>query len=164
MSLNSQKILGIRVTTSSKQSILEYIKKYLALGVENRAPGREKLGKSFVIVTPNPEQIVLAQTNLAFRDIFNRADVALPDGVGVSLAAKFLGIKYHGAGVMKDIERIPGVEFMEDLVQLAADRGYTIGLIGGKQGLAVRALECLQARYPRLEGWGFEPGEVPLGQ
>jgi N-acetylglucosaminyldiphosphoundecaprenol N-acetyl-beta-D-mannosaminyltransferase len=56
----------------------------------------------------------------------------------------------------RSIERIPGIELMEDLVAIAAKQHVPIGLIGGRGGVAVKALECLKAQYSRLEGWAEE--------
>jgi len=138
MSLKSKKILGISVTTETKETILEYIEKYL-----------EKLSeKPFIIVTPNPEQIVFAQNDKRFLEILNQADGAIPDGIGLALAMR--------------VKRIPGVEFMEDLIRLAAKRGYGVGLIGGKDGVAVQALECLSRKHSGLKGWAEDPGELPI--
>ncbi len=139
MGLKSKKILGISITTETKKNILEYIRKYLEKSSE----------KPCIIATPNPEQIVLAQKDKQFLEILNQADVAIPDGIGLALVIR--------------VKRIPGVELMEDLVKLAAIRGYPIGLIGGRGNIAVDALECLQARYPGLKGWVLDPGEVDLG-
>lgn len=140
MSLNSRKILGIHIATDNKETILEEVKKWL---VENN-------GKPRIIVTPNAEQLVFARQNMRFAGMLNRADVAIPDGFPVSR--------------LLHVPRIPGVEFMEDLVRLAAKRGDTIGLIGGYGGLAVRALECLKATYPGLRGWAIEPEGYSLQQ
>lgn len=144
MSLKSKKILGISVTTESRENILEYIGKYLEKSSEKRK-------KPFIIVTPNPEQIVAAQRDPLFAKILNQADVAIPDGIGLAMAIRQ--------------RRIPGVEFMEELVKLAAKRGYTIGLIGGRAGVAVEALECLSRRTSGgLRGWAIEPGEMIIRQ
>lgn len=153
MSLNNQKILGISVTTDKKEIILEDIKEGLSVFAQSRhqPPGRRR--KPRIIVTPNPEQIMYARKHKQFRDILNQADVALPDGIGLVWAARFLGDKTSGTTGGEIITRIPGVEFMEDLVQDAAKRGVRIGLIGGFTGLAVKALECLQGAYPSLMGW-----------
>lgn len=160
MGLKSKKILGIAITTDSKKTILEYIEKYLLQTQNSKLKAQNKRVKPFVIVTPNPEQIVLAQEDKHFAQILNQADVALPDGVGLLWASRkvhWSQFTVHSCGIR---ERIPGVEFMEDLVGLASKRGYPIGLIGGKEGVAVEALECLQARYPGLKGWAEEPGEM----
>lgn len=134
MSLFKKKILGIGVTTNSKKEILEFIQKYLS--------------KKLVIVTPNPEQVILARDNPEFKKILNRADIALPDGVGLAMAI--------------GVERIAGVEFMEDLVGAAAKEAYTTALIGGRAGVAVEALECLRVRFPGLKGWALEPEEKSI--
>ena len=44
------------------------------------------------VVTPNPEFILSAKKDDAFCSVLNRADLALPDGIGVIYAAKILEI------------------------------------------------------------------------
>ncbi|MBI2405207.1 WecB/TagA/CpsF family glycosyltransferase [Candidatus Gottesmanbacteria bacterium] len=146
MSLKSKKILGISITTSSKKEILEFLNK----GLENTEKNGQKIR---LIVTPNPEQVVLARTNSHFADILNRADVAIPDGIGLVWGSRILYPESH-------LKRITGIEFMEDLVKLAAKERIPIGLIGGRGGVAVQALECLRQKYPRVLGWAMEPGEI----
>ncbi len=163
MSLHTTKILGISVTTDGKETILEYIQKCLESGIRNQESGQKRTRTPIMIVTPNPEQVVLAQRDQHFAEIFNQADVAIPDGIGISLAAKILRDKRQEIRDNISIARIPGVEFMEDLVAIAAKRGYPVGLIGGRGGVAVRALECLQGKYLGLRGWVLDPGDVDLG-
>ncbi len=136
MSLNAVKMLEISVTNSSKIDILEEMKKYL----DYRG---KKTQKSLKIFTPNTEQLVYAAKNRHFADILNQADVALPDGIGVVWAGRML--TKNGPKTV-----IPGVEFMEDLVRIAANRHVPIGLIGGEGKVAVEAFECLQKKYPGL--------------
>lgn len=162
MSLNNQKILGVSVTTNKRETILEDIKEGLDVFAQSRHRAPAKRSKPRIIVTPNPEQIMYARKHKQLRDILNRADVALPDGIGLVWAARFLGYKASDTTDDETIARIPGVEFMEDLVQIAAKRGVRIGLIGGFAGLAVEALECLQAAYPGIMGWA-EDGPVLTG-
>jgi N-acetylglucosaminyldiphosphoundecaprenol N-acetyl-beta-D-mannosaminyltransferase len=139
-------MLKINITTDSKQVILEHIQKYLNNWEKNTAKSGAKSAKSFVIVTPNPEQVVLAHHDSHFAQILNRADVALPDGIGLVIASRILGRPI----VQK---RISGVELMQEIVTLAAKEGVTIGLIGGKAGLAVETLECLKEKTSNLLGW-----------
>lgn len=162
MSLSYQNILQVRITSSPRETILEEIRKYLNLREEPKRFGTKTGKKPLVITTPNPEQIVFAQTHQAFRDILNRADVALPDGVGIVLASRFLQKSTGGKTQMGVHERIPGVEFMENLVRMAGDQGIRIGLIGGAPGLAVDAFECLRDKYPRLQGWALVPEDVGM--
>ena len=129
--LPSIKILGTSVTTASKSQILEYIVKSLA-----------KRGEKFYVVTPNPEILTFASASKEYQDILNRADVSIPDGVGVLMAGKFL---------KKDIRaRITGVDLMLELCHEASKRGLSIGLLGGRDGVAEKTAECLVKKYPGL--------------
>jgi N-acetylglucosaminyldiphosphoundecaprenol N-acetyl-beta-D-mannosaminyltransferase len=134
-------VLGIKATTNSKQEILEYIEKYLK-------KSSKKSIKPLIVVTPNPEQVVLAQKEIHFRNIINQADVALPDGIGLAFVLKRT--------------RISGVELMEALIELAAKQGFPVALIGGREGVALKALECLKTRFSELSGWAIEPEEKTI--
>ena len=136
MRLNAVKVLGISITNASKNEILEEIQKYLF------QPDK-KSQKSLIIFTPNTEQLVLAQKNPRFAGVLNQADIAIPDAVGVVWASRFL----TQSGIQKSI---PGVEFMEDVVEMAAKCHVPIGLIGGQGKIAIEALECLSRRWAGL--------------
>lgn len=75
---NTSEILGVRLFSSSKERLLEEIL---------RRVGESK--KTFV-VTPNPEFLVFAQKRPWFREILNRADIAIPDGIGLVWASRWL--------------------------------------------------------------------------
>lgn len=143
--LQSKQILGVKVTTSSRDRILEYIESKLKKG-----------GEILSIVTPNPEIIMYARSHPDFKRILDEADIALPDGVGISVASHLLGLGRIG--------KVPGVEFMEELVKLTAElnneindthknvkKTYSIGLFGGLPGVAELASLCLQKKYSGTE-------------
>lgn len=147
MRLNAVKVLGISITNASKNEILEEIQKYLS------AP--RKIGqKSLKIFTPNTEQLVRAQRDPSFADVLNKADVSLPDASGVVWASKIL--------TKKPIEKpIPGVEFMGDLVAAASGCHVPIGLIGGRDNLAIDALNCLRQKRNLLQdSWAQDGPEI----
>lgn len=102
--------------------------------------------KIFTIVTPNPEVIVQAQDDKKLRQIINSADLAVADGYGL----RFAGVK----------NTVHGIDLMQRLCKRAAERGWTVGLYGGREGVAKQALEKLQSVYPALEGWAISPGEI----
>ncbi len=160
MSLHAVKMLGINITTDSKEKVLEYIQKYLGKSSAGSRQLAGKYPKALLVVTPNPEQVMLAQEDTAFRGILNRADVAIPDGIGILFSLRFLGHSFVANRNARPIARIPGVELLEDLAGIASERGFRIGLIGGRPGVAVKALECLQVRYPGLQGFTIEGFEV----
>ncbi|OGG35613.1 hypothetical protein A2363_05065 [Candidatus Gottesmanbacteria bacterium RIFOXYB1_FULL_47_11] len=147
MRLNAVKILKISITNASKNEILEEIQKYLA------SP-RKIRQKSLKIFTPNTEQMVFAHDNPGFAAVLNRADISLPDSIGVVLAGRFL--------TKKPIQiPIRGVEFMEDLVRVAVGRHVPIGLIGGRDNLAVDTLSCLRQKHGKLQdSWAEDGPEI----
>ena len=126
------KILGVDIFSGLKIEALEEVEKWLKDGSKKR-----------YIVTPNPEILMIAQKNETFRKILNEADLALPDGVGLIWASRILGKPLK--------ERITGVDFMEKVCELAAKEGFTVGLIGGRDGVALKAAERLKKAYPKLK-------------
>ena len=160
MSLTQQQILGINITINSKKEILEYIQKYLDYSRKSKVESRKSRQKPLVIVTPNPEQVVYARNDSHFAGLLNGADIAIPDGIGLVFALRVLKGKRKKEKGKSKTQKISGVELMEDLVAMADMEGFPIGLIGGRGGVALKALECLFRRMPGLAGWAEEPGEI----
>jgi len=127
---NALFILGVRVDAVTFDQALRRIEAFIADGRPHQ------------LVTVNPEFVMTAQSDAEFRDIINRSALALPDGVGVWWASRRLGRPLP--------ERIPGVDLVERLAALAAERGYRLYLLGAMPGVARRAAEVLRARYPGL--------------
>ena len=94
------------------------------------------------VVTVNPEFLMAAQRDAAFRAVLNAAQLAVPDGVGLNLAAHMIGRRLRG--------RVPGVELCEGLAALSARRGYRMFLLGAAPGVAEQAAAVLTRRYPGL--------------
>lgn len=102
------------------------------------------------VVTPNPEFILSAKKDEAFRSVLNHADLALPDGIGVVYAAKILGRPLKG--------RAPGVDFAQGLMDRMAHTGQTLFLLGAKPGVAEKAAENLRQAHPGLQICGTHDG------
>src|SRR5579872_846699 len=130
--LVKRNILGVGVTDDTKENILEFIHQSI-----------KKPSKPYYIVTPNPEMIVLANKNSSFRQVLNNAKIALNDGVGVSLAAGFMGKSLK--------ERFTGVQLVENLCEKSNDWPITVGFLGGGPNVAEKAVECLLAKNPNLK-------------
>jgi N-acetylglucosaminyldiphosphoundecaprenol N-acetyl-beta-D-mannosaminyltransferase len=159
MSTDTVSILGIRVSAAPKEAILEEIENgYFSGQKPARIPG-ENPPKPLVIVTPNPEQIMAARVDSRLGRILNRADVALPDGIGVVWAARILG---PATGTPAISRRVSGVDFMVDLVVLAEKRSVKTALIGGRDGVALNSVECLCHRYPTLDAWGEDGADLGM--
>ena len=106
--------------------------------------------KFHYVVTPNPEFILSAEKDEAFRSILNGADLVIPDGIGVVYAAKILGTPLKG--------RVPGIELAGGLMAEMAKWGGRVYLLGAKPGVAARAGEKLMERYPGLVVCGARDG------
>lgn len=106
--------------------------------------------KFHYVVTPNPEFILACEKDSAFRDILNGADLVLPDGIGVLYSAKILGTPLK--------ERVPGVEFAEDMLACLNEMGGRLYLLGAKPGVAEKAGANILKRYPNLVLCGTRDG------
>ena len=93
------------------------------------------------VVTINPEMIELAKKNPEFSNILKEAEIVIPDGVGVVLALKLMGIK---------IQRLPGIEFSEGLIKLASEKGYKVAFLGADAKTIQKAVAELQKKYASL--------------
>jgi len=129
--LPSTKILGTNITTAPKDKILEFI-------LENMEGSNKKVS----IVTPNPEILVYAFERPEFQEVLNRAEISLPDGVGVTISSRVLK--------NQPLERITGVDMMELLCRESAKRALTVGFLGGRGDVAERTAICLVKKYPDL--------------
>ena len=94
------------------------------------------------VCTANPEFVMLAQRDAAFRAVLQRADLVLPDGVGLLWAARRLGARLP--------ERVAGSDLIDRLAERGAARGWRIFYLGAAEGVAARAAQVLQARWPGL--------------
>lgn len=100
------------------------------------------IGGPHQVVTVNPEFVMEAQHNPTFRRVLQQASLATPDGFGLLLAARWLGTPFQG--------RATGVEIVNRLAILAAERGYRIFFLGAAPGVAETAAAVLQQRAPGL--------------
>jgi N-acetylglucosaminyldiphosphoundecaprenol N-acetyl-beta-D-mannosaminyltransferase len=100
----------------------------------------------------NPEKSFSVPRDPILYETFKNADLLIPDGIGVVLAARIL----HGAV----LSRVPGVELMQNICKLAADEGYSIFIYGAREDVNLKAAEMLKTRYPELRITGRSNGYV----
>lgn len=122
-------VLGVKIDDVSLKEATELVTEWLN--------DRSSLKKRF-IATPNPEFLVQADSNPEFKKVLNRADLAIPDGVGLKISGRIKNTT-------------TGVDLMEELCQAGNDLGFSIGLIGGRDRVAIKTKDCLQKRYPKLK-------------
>jgi len=121
-------ILGVTVHDVSMDGAVSMLERMLTDGLSHQ------------VVTVNPEFIMAARHNTLFRDVLNNASLSVPDGIGVVLAARILGKNLR--------ERVTGVDLVERLTAVAGRKQFRIYFLGARDGVAQRAADILQKRYP----------------
>ncbi len=108
----------------------------------NLLRGMVKSGKSHHVSPVNPEMVMAASKNEAFRGVLGKVHLRLPDGMGILLAARLLGRPLR--------ERVTGVDTVKRLARIARQDGLSLFLLGGARGVAEQAAEVLKAENPEL--------------
>lgn len=145
--------MGKHVDKSSVMEI-DFVNSTKDVFVEEQVVPRLDAGEKCFIVTANPEIVMEAVENPAYKQVVQGADFVVPDGIGVLVAAKLYGRPLR--------ERIAGVELMEDLLAYANEGGLRCYFLGGKQESNDLAVENIQARFPNLIVAGAHHGYFDL--
>lgn len=124
-------ILGVKIDEYTYRELFEKLADFLKIGSEQG-----------MVVTTNPEFIILAQKDEKFKNILNESLVSAPDGVGIVLASSIL----YG----KKIQRITGGDAVTMLCRIAEQFHYSIFLFGAESKTAQLAKEKLEERFPFL--------------
>lgn len=124
-------ILGARVDDVTWDEALAYIARFAASGRPHQ------------VMTPNPEFVMRARHDRAFRSLLDRVDLAPADGVGLKWAARLLGVQVR--------EVVPGSDLVERLAAVGMHVGQRWFLLGAAEGVAAKAAEKLRERYPGLQ-------------
>lgn len=103
-----------------------------------------------IVVTPNPEIVMAAQTDHRLRHALAHADLAIPDGGGLLLAARLWGQPFRA--------QVRGSDLSERLLAEAARTGWRVFLLGGGPGVADDAATALRHRWPTLAIVGTHAG------
>jgi N-acetylglucosaminyldiphosphoundecaprenol N-acetyl-beta-D-mannosaminyltransferase len=105
------------------------------------------------IFATNPEKNFSVPKNPLLYESFKEADLLIPDGIGMVLAARVI----YGA----KFERVPGCEFMQATCGLAEQKGYKIFIYGAKEEVNQEAVRILRQRHPTIEIVGNVSGYWP---
>ena len=130
MSILKQEILGLSFDNVTMEEAL-------ALG-EQMLDG----DRAAAVVTPNAEIGYEASCDEAFAALLNRADLMLPDGAGVVLAAKLRRTPLK--------QKVAGIDFAVGMLSVLAARGDGLYLLGSKPGVAELAAEKMKQLAPGL--------------
>ncbi|NCN87375.1 MAG: WecB/TagA/CpsF family glycosyltransferase [Candidatus Pacebacteria bacterium] len=123
MSIKTDKSFQFRGKTFFSRGRVELLK-----NLKNSLSRLNNENDTLLVFTPNPEQIMLAESDQEFNKFLLEADVLVPDGVGLTIAAQLLGEDKNE----QQIERIPGRLLVEDLIKISKEDHYKILIIGGR--------------------------------
>ena len=133
------KILGVRVDKVTKAQALEEFRRML------------DGDRCELIVTPNAEIVEKASKTPQLRRIINEeAALVTPDGVGLIYASKLKGDPIE--------EKVAGIDFARSAIELCAQLGRSVYLLGSKPGVAEAAAANLEKEIPGLKIAGFRDG------
>jgi N-acetylglucosaminyldiphosphoundecaprenol N-acetyl-beta-D-mannosaminyltransferase len=133
------RILGVRVDCLDMASALVRVEGM----VEGGGPLR-------LVATVNPEFVMRARGDDAFRRILDSAALCLADGIGVVWAMRRQGCR--------DQKRVAGSDLVPRLAELCARRGWRPFLPGAQPGVAEEAARRLEATVPGLRVAGCHAG------
>ncbi|MEK9160314.1 MAG: WecB/TagA/CpsF family glycosyltransferase [Patescibacteria group bacterium] len=134
-----------------------------------REEARETLKKPQIIFTPNPEILLEARKNAAFRQALKKGTLMLPDGHGLLLVSTLLQIKFKFIRAFAYLpslllflvwkhpfkkvfpEIIHGSDFMEDVIAWSEKNKKSVFFLGGKIGVAKKTAQVFKEKYPHLK-------------
>ncbi len=125
------KLLGVPVDAISYSGWMQRIGEWIEAG-----------DGAHHVCTVNPEFIMIAQGDPIFFNILNRADICVPDGVGLLWGSQRLGARLP--------ERVTGSDGVPIIARRAAEQGWKLFFLGAADGIAERAAAVLRKKYPKL--------------
>lgn len=166
-------ILGVKIDNVTMEEALKKVEEML------------DDGKKHQVATTNPEFVMQAQKDGEFRQILNKADLSIPDGVGILVAAKYLSMETTSIPVLREVqkllqgfwvgfclvfyrqklniikEQVTGADLIWRLAKIARRGNYSFYFLGGFPGVAQKAREKLWCLLgTKLKLLGAEEGRI----
>lgn len=165
------RILGVSIISNSSNEVLRQVRQNILRN------------QKFLIVTPNPEQVIRAQKDPKFRSILNKAEISVPDAIGLSAAAKFLSLPnpnkairpiiliFQGLAVglavlfdrgwlESEIRVLKGRELFLEVIKLANKKKWKVVFIGDSRQSAQKAAAKLKVNFKGINLYSFEGPEL----
>lgn len=119
--------------------------------------------KCSYVVTPNVDHIVRLEKDEELQKVYKNASLVLTDGKPLIWISKWYKTPIK--------EKISGSDLFPRVCQLAANKNYTIYLLGAAEGVADTAARNLKKKYPGLNivgtyspPFGFEKNEQEMNK
>jgi polysaccharide pyruvyl transferase CsaB len=102
------------------------------------------------IVTLNIEMLAEASREKDVFEAIRNADIVLPDGMSIVSLAKIQQSCF--------LNRIPGIEFSTDLLQIAHQNHWKVYFLGGKKSILSSLKQFVTTNYPHITIAGIQDG------
>lgn len=133
-------LLNYKIYNKSKDELLEEV--------------LEKKEKTHII-SGNPEVLSNGLKNeVLFNNFISKSSIIIPDGIGVVISSKIVGEPVK--------EKIPGIEVMDDILNICEKKKEKVYLIGSKQEILELCIANLHMKYPKLIICGSHNGYFDL--
>lgn len=111
---------------------------------------RAHAGTPSLLAFVNPDCLNIAYVDADYRRILLGADRVLPDGIGIHLGCRMLGVALRA--------NVNGTDLFPPLCERAAREGLGLFLLGARPGVAEAVADKMRARYPGLRVVGTQDG------
>lgn len=136
------KLFGLTIHNHSMRSAVEWA---LSTSTTNCRNNKCKIGY-FI----NVNSVNLTTDDPALKERINRGDRCFPDGSGVRLAAKYIGVRI--------CENVNGTDMLPYLCAALQKTKKSIYMLGSKPGVADKASQKILQMYPNLNIAGTQDG------
>lgn len=135
---NRYPIMNTFVNAVSMDESIDYVEKII----------KERIPTQHVVI--NALKINLMEADPKLAEIVNACPLINADGASVVWAAKRLGIPLK--------ERVTGCDMFQNLVRVAAYKGYKIFLFGAKEEVVTKVKSIYEKQYPGIQIVGYRNG------
>jgi N-acetylglucosaminyldiphosphoundecaprenol N-acetyl-beta-D-mannosaminyltransferase len=128
-------VLGVPIDDLTMAEALDRLEMFIRQG--------RQTGKSHQVATVNADFVIKSLGDPELRYLLQDADMATADGMPLVWGARLLGVPLAG--------RVTGADMVPALAKRAAEKGYSLFLLGAGPGVAARAAQVLQEQNPGLK-------------
>lgn len=131
-------IFGVNICNLTFQEAVKKIEQFL----EEDRPHR--------IYTPNTEIVMAVRKDPKLCQLINSAELVVADGIGLIYGSKIRKLPLK--------MRVTGYDLSMEMLEYAAKKNYRLYFLGGKPGVAERAAENVNKKYPGISIVGTHDG------
>jgi N-acetylglucosaminyldiphosphoundecaprenol N-acetyl-beta-D-mannosaminyltransferase len=109
-----------------------------------------KQGGVYQHVVVNVAKLIKLQKDESLKKIISNCDLINADGMPLIWVSKFFGVQLK--------ERVAGIDLMEQLIEFASKKGYSIFFLGARKGVVKKVVKIFKNKYPNLKIAGYRDG------